>query len=72
MCQTIVINNGEHELETPREFIEFFGFEPLLNKHYKSLNINSCFCQCDLESTFKANNITFEKDFNYNITTKKP
>ena len=28
MCNIVVINKGEKEIETPRQFLEYFGFMP--------------------------------------------
>lgn len=35
MCFTVVINNGEKEIETPRQFEEYFGYLPIIEKHFK-------------------------------------
>lgn len=63
MCQTVVINRGEKELVTPREFLEHFGFMPILyEESYSEINMDSCLCQVDLDETFKKNDIPFKCD----------
>jgi hypothetical protein len=58
MCRIIVINRGENEVGTPREFLEHFGFMPA--NPLKQTNIDECLCQFDIEGTFKRNNIPFK------------
>jgi len=63
MCQTVVINRGEKELGTPRQFLEHFGFMPtLLKDSYPVMLMDSCLCQADLDETFKKNDIPFKTD----------
>lgn len=62
MCNIVVINRGEKEIETPRQFEEHFGFLPDKDINYNSIEIDYCLCQCDIEETFKAKNIPFKKD----------
>ena len=61
MCDIVVINRGEKEIETPRQFEEHFGFLPDKDIHYNSIEMDYCFCQYDIEETFKAKNIPFKK-----------
>jgi len=61
MCQTIYINKGEKEIESPRQFLEHFGFMPYKQIHYNSIEMDCCLCQCDLEKTFNENKIPFKK-----------
>lgn len=58
MCQVVYTQSGK-EIETPREFKEFFGFEADMDKHYKTVDPDSCLCQCDLDLTFKNHNIPY-------------
>ena len=62
MCETIIINRGEKEIETPQEFLDHFGFKAQKNEHYKDVDMNSCLCQCDIASTLTAHNIPFKTD----------
>jgi hypothetical protein len=62
MCQIIVINNGDKEIETPQQFIDHFGFMPKTNWAYNELIMDACLCQCDIEQTLIENNIPFVAD----------
>ena len=63
MCQTVVINRGEKGLGTPRQFLEHFGFMPILyEESYSEMDMDSCLCQADLDETFKQHNIPFKYD----------
>jgi hypothetical protein len=59
MCNIIIINNGEKEIETPRQFQEHFGFMPMLEDYYDTIVMDYCLCQADIESSLFFNNITF-------------
>ena len=61
MCDSIIINRGEVEISTPREFKNHFGFMPIINEDSISEEeMDSCLCSCDLEETFKKNSIPFK------------
>jgi hypothetical protein len=60
MCQIIVINKGEKEISTPRQFREHFGFEPAKDDHYEYVDEESCLCQCDVKATLENFNIPFK------------
>lgn len=62
MCTVIVINRGEKEIESPRQFLDYFGFEAPKEDHYRSVNMDSCLCQVDCEKAFVENSILFKKD----------
>lgn len=62
MCVVILINKGEKEIESPRQFQEHFGFLPEKEKHYNSIEMDACLCQCDLDKTFKENKIEYKID----------
>ena len=53
MCCKILVN-GEHEIETPAEFVDFFGFEPIYDKLYNGIVMDACLCQVDIETTIKT------------------
>lgn len=63
MCYSVIVNSGEKIIETPREFQEHFGFMPLKDKNYKSIEMDCCLCQCDVEETFRQRNIPFKFDW---------
>lgn len=62
MCNIIVINKGEKEIGTPREFIDYFGVWPYKEEYFETLELDMCLCQCDVEKTFNDLNIQFKKD----------
>lgn len=61
MCNIVVINRGEKEIGTPREFIEHFGFAP--DEDMKQINIDECLCNCDIEKTLTNHKIEFKNDW---------
>jgi len=62
MCNIIVINKGEKEIETPRQFLEHFGFEAPKEEYYRAVDMDCCLCNCDLEKTLNEHKIPFKKD----------
>ena len=62
MCNSVVINKGEKEIETPRQFLEHFGFMPDTEIGHNKIELNYCLCQCDCEKALTENNIKFKKD----------
>ena len=63
MCQIVVINRGEKEIATPRQFLEHFCFMPTLyEESYKEMDMDSCLCQADLEESFNSHDIPFKTD----------
>jgi hypothetical protein len=62
MCQTVIINRGEKEIRTPKEFKEHFGFEAPREDFYTKVDMDSCLCQVDVEKALTDNNIQFEID----------
>jgi len=62
MCNIVVINKGEKEIGTPREFLEHFGFIPEKEFGHNKIELDYCLCQCDFEQALIDNNIPFKKD----------
>lgn len=62
MCGIIVINRGEKEIETPRQFLEHFGFEAPKEEYYDSVHLDCCLCQVDVEKGLTEHNIPFKFD----------
>ena len=62
MCGIIVVNKGEKEIETPRQFLEYFGFEAPMESYYKSVELDSCLCQVNIEDALKDHCVTYKKD----------
>lgn len=62
MCNIVVINNGEKEITTPKEFLEHFGFEAILEPYCKEVFMDGCLCHVDLEKTFTEHGISFTED----------
>ncbi len=57
MCYKIIVDKGMVEIETPRDFMNHFGFMPITEKHYKGLNMDACLCQVDIKRSLDAHNI---------------
>ena len=62
MCNIVVINRGEKEIETPRQFLEHFGFEAPKEEYYRTVDMDCCLCQVDVEKAFTEHNIPFKTD----------
>lgn len=63
MCEVIVINLGEKQIATPREFLDHFGFMPEVDPDFdEEKDMDFCLCGCDMWHTFKVHNIEFEYD----------
>jgi hypothetical protein len=63
MCGIIIINKGEKEIESPRQFVEHFGFELIIEDGYNSIEMDACLCQVDCEKTLLDNNIPYKTDW---------
>jgi len=61
MCNIIVINRGQKEIETPRQFLEHFGFEAPVDLNYGPVEMDACLCQLDIEKALISHNIEFKK-----------
>ena len=59
MCQKVIINRGEKEIESPRQFEQHFGFLPDKEIHYDSIDMDCCLCSCDIDATFKEKRIEY-------------
>lgn len=62
MCNIIVINRGEKEISTPREFIKHFGFAPDTDVYLGRIQMDECLCNCDIEDTLNHHKIDFKTD----------
>ena len=62
MCNRVVINKGEKEIETPRQFLEHFGFMPEKELGHNNIVMDYCLCQCDVEQALIDNHIPFTKE----------
>lgn len=68
MCKRIIINRGEHELGTPREFKEYFGFLPIKNQlysirdneSYSEEELDECLCSADITESLEKKDIRFK------------
>lgn len=73
MCNTIIINNGEVEIETPQEFIDYFRAEPVKAEMYSSVVMHACLCQIDVEESLRKLQLPYEydgMDYNVNVADK--
>lgn len=61
MCHTIIINRGDKEIRTPREFEEHFGFPAKGEPYYGEIIQDACLCQVDVEGTFRERGIEFKE-----------
>lgn len=61
MCIVVVINKGEKEIQTPREFLKHFGIN--LIDDDSSTDMDCCLCDIDIEDVFNENGIEFELDW---------
>jgi hypothetical protein len=62
MCNIIVINRGELEISTPKEFLDYFGFEAPVEPHYSGVVMDACLCQVDVEGALKQHGIQYSVD----------
>lgn len=61
MCNKIIINGGDKEIETIAEFEQHFGFLPCKEPNdTEDFEMDCCLCQADIEGTFKMHKIPFE------------
>jgi hypothetical protein len=60
MCTIVVINRGEKEIGTPREFLEHFKVMPDFEMYFNKVDMDACLCQCDLDTTFVCNEIAYK------------
>jgi hypothetical protein len=50
MCGILVINKGEKEITTPRQFLQHFGFTAPIENGYNTIEPDACLCQVDIET----------------------
>lgn len=62
MCNIVVINKGEKEIETPRQFKDHFGFDAPKDEWYEKVNPDQCLCQVDVEKALTEHGIPFKTD----------
>ncbi len=62
MCNIVVINKGEIEISTPKEFYKHFGFMPDTDVYLGKIGMDDCLCHCDIEDTFNHQKIPFKTD----------
>jgi len=62
MCDIVVINRGEIEIGSPRQFEKHFGFLPEKNVQLSPIDMDCCLCGYEIEEVFKEKGIEFKKD----------
>jgi len=62
MCNIVVINRGQKEISTPREFFKHFGFMPDLDFNFDTQGMDECLCNCDIERELIKKGIEFTND----------
>jgi hypothetical protein len=64
MCQVIVVDKGDKEIESPRQFLEHFGITLDVEEDGELADgeesvWDCCLCNYDLDAIFQENNIPF-------------
>jgi hypothetical protein len=62
MCCIVVINRGEKEIETPRQFLEHFVFEAPKEDYYQSIDLDACLCQVNIDDALTDHSIPYKKE----------
>lgn len=63
MCETVVINRGEKELQTVRQFEEHFNTKiEIPNNAYDVIDKDCCLCQIDVAQELTKLNVAFKYD----------
>lgn len=62
MCGIVVINRGEKEISTPRQFEQHFGFKAPKEYYYNEIDIDCCLCQVDVYKALNDHNIPYKND----------
>jgi len=58
MCDKIIVDKGRIEIETPQDFIDHFGFTPIIEElSYHRLNMSACLCQIDIKASLDSMDI---------------
>ena len=60
MCRKIVINRGEINIETPKEFKKHFGFYPITEEDFNEPDLVGCMCPVYIAKTLKTHNIPYK------------
>lgn len=68
MCYKVIINRGEKEIETPRQFEAHFGFPPIKHEAYALTDDEAylesekdeCLCSANLVKSLRDKNIQFK------------
>jgi len=68
MCKMVIVNRGEVEITTPREFKNHFGFEPIKaelyslkeDEGYSEKELDECLCSADILKTLRMKEIPFK------------
>ncbi len=70
MCYTIVINKGEKEIDTPGQFLAYFGFEAPREWCFNDVRMDACLCQVDVKKALADHAIAFRDDgMSLHVTT---
>ena len=62
MCVKVIINLGEKELETPRQFKRHFGFSCSPQDNVDASLEDLCLCGWHIEEALQINKIPFKSD----------
>lgn len=71
MCYKVIINRGDKEINTPREFEAHFGFVPVKhevfsltdNEPFSEAEKDECLCSANLVKSLRDKNIQFKSQW---------
>jgi hypothetical protein len=64
MCQQVIINRGEIEIQTVRQFREYFKTDTIVpDDAYDKIDDDCCLCQIDIGAELRRLNIPHKWDF---------
>jgi hypothetical protein len=65
MCEIIVINEGEYEIATPKEFRRFFGVYPYIHDSVPVYEdtVDCCLCDFDIKATFQELEVPYDREW---------
>lgn len=64
MCQMVLVNRGEIEIGTVKQFKEYFKVDVLIpDDAYDVVMDDCCLCQIDIEAELKKLNVPFVFDY---------
>lgn len=62
MCNIVIVNKGENDLESVQDFKKHFSSISHADLVDESVDDDCCLCQIDVSAIFKENNISYKQD----------